>query len=91
VARPITLKKDGIQTRNRKLAAKAKSKKTLADFSRFSSYTSGGTTTGSSYMSQYFSNQNFGQMTYPAMGHHHHHHALTPNFTSGAFFGTSTA
>ncbi|XP_059091620.1 GATA-binding factor C-like isoform X2 [Tigriopus californicus] len=63
ISRPITLKKDGIQTRNRKLASKSK-KKRMADFfkpldSRFSAYA------GMSAGSGYFANpmtQYYGQM-----------------------------
>ena len=66
--RPITMKKDGIQTRNRKLAAKAK-KKRMHDFfkpldPRFSAYTGMHGTAGSyltNPMSQYYGQM--GQMS----------------------------
>jgi len=69
VERPITMKKDGIQTRNRKLAAKAK-KKRMHDFfkpldPRFSAYTGMHGTAGSyltNPMSQYYAGQ-MGQMS----------------------------
>ena len=74
VERPITMKKDGIQTRNRKLAAKAK-KKRMHDFfkpldPRFSAYTgmhgSAAGAAAASYltgpMSQYYAGQ-MGQMS----------------------------
>lgn len=68
VDRPITMKKDGIQTRNRKLAAKAK-KKRMHDFfkpldPRFSAYTGMHGTAGSyltNPMSQYYGQM--GQMS----------------------------
>merc|ERR1711974_173582 len=64
VARPITLKKDGIQTRNRKLAAKAKktgktradmhSTAAAAEFFRFGSYNN-----SAAMYHNYYSNQSF--------------------------------
>jgi hypothetical protein len=64
VDRPMTMKKDGIQTRNRKLAARAK-KKRINDFfkpfdPRFGSYTAGMGGAGgylSNPMSQYYGAQ----------------------------------
>lgn len=60
ISRPITLKKDGIQTRNRKLASKSK-KKRMADFfkpldSRFSAYAGMPGSSGyfASSMTQYY-------------------------------------
>lgn len=68
VARPMTMKKDGIQTRNRKLSAKSKKKRgTVVDFfspfgcdasKPFSAYSAAGMHAASSYltnpMSQYY-------------------------------------
>lgn len=66
VSRPITLKKDGIQTRNRKLASKSKRKRSgMHDFfkspidSRLSTYA--GMNSGYLHMSQYYGQM--GQMS----------------------------
>lgn len=92
IARPITLKKDGIQTRNRKLAAKAKNAKAKAemtDFFRFGSAYSAGSTMG--YNNYYGNHQNFvpGVGTTHMPGQYLGHH-FTPGFGS-SFFGAGAA
>ncbi len=88
VSRPITLKKDGIQTRNRKLAAKAKKRRhgLMSDFLRpldshtFSAYQQAMGSMGSTgylgnSMSQYYAS-NFGpatSMTSQFAGMGYHH------------------
>ena len=99
VARPITLKKDGIQTRNRKLAAKAKkaaarkmdmssmagSVTTAADLFRWSS--SYGTNPAAAGYNHYYGNHsNFGQMNSAQFNPYNH---LT-NFGASAFFGAGS-
>jgi len=86
VARPITLKKDGIQTRNRKLAAKAKKsacKKAadMSDFFRTGFY-------GQNY-NNYSSYQNYSHpmMTAAMAGHQF---PTAAGFGTG-FFGTTAA
>ena len=100
MARPITLKKDGIQTRNRKLAAKAKkqaAKKmgmeamSSSDFFRLSSqaYGTNAVMGRNDYHHYYGNHQNFGQMPGTTQFNPStmmSHHLAATNFGASAFF-----
>merc|ERR1711953_730143 len=92
VARPITLKKDGIQTRNRKLAAKAKKSSALckkatdmSDFFRTPGFYGQNYNTYSSYQ-----NYSHPMMTAAMAGHQFHPSAAAGFGTAASFFGTTT-
>merc|ERR1712223_1774140 len=102
VARPITLKKDGIQTRNRKLAAKAKksgfasgfkskvSDSEMTDFFRFGSYAaaSAGSAMGA-YPNYPINYGNYGNQTQFNTMMAAGHHFPSGFGTASAFFGAS--
>ena len=105
MARPITLKKDGIQTRNRKLAAKAKKNKSFpgmnptsaSDFFRFGTAAAayGSTTAAANPLYHNYYNNQFaaGQVSSqfgPMMGHHHFS-GFWPSAVSAAAAGAATA
>ena len=102
VARPITLKKEAIQTRNRKLAAKAKkagfasgfkskvSGSEMTDFFRFGSYAaaSAGSAMGA-YPNYPINYGNYGNQTQFNSMMAAGHHFPTGFGTASAFFGAS--
>ena len=104
VARPITLKKEAIQTRNRKLAAKAKkaglaagfkskvSSSEMTDFLRFGQYAaaSAGTAMGA-YHNYPINYGNYGNQSQFNTMMAAGHHFPSGFGTASAFFGASTA
>ncbi|CAL1608039.1 unnamed protein product [Knipowitschia caucasica] len=85
VNRPLTMKKEGIQTRNRKMSNKSKKSKRGGNGDSYEDFTK------SMHQHHDKSPTPFGSLTgHVSMSHHHHHHLASPFSHTGHMLPTPT-